>query len=133
MLDKQQVKELYLEGKNYYSIANILKANPETVRKYIYRNLREFRISHEAEKIRQKEINRITRYESKSYMSDITFIKKNRSAYKTDIEGNIILDKSVVPVVTFDTPMRLANENSQSSINRRIVNSEYRKDSLLFN
>lgn len=133
MLDKQKVKELYLEGKNYYSIANILKANPETVRKCIYRNLREFRISHEAEKIRQKEINRITRYESKSYMSDITFIKKNRSAYKTDSEGNIILDKSVVPVVTFDTPMRLANENSQSSINRRIVNSEYRKDSLLFN
>lgn len=133
MLDKQKVKELYLEGKNYYSIANILKANPETVRKCIYRNLREFRSSHEAEKIRQKEINRITRYESKSYMSDITFIKKNRSAYKTDIKGNIILDKSVAPIVTFDTPVRLANGNSQSSIDRRIVNSEYRKDNLLFN
>lgn len=111
MLDKQKVKELYLEGKNYYSIANILKANPETVRKCIYRNLREFRSSHEAEKIRRKEVDRITRFESKQYISDKSFIMKNRSIYKTNLEGDIILNRRVAPIISFDTPRRLTNEN----------------------
>ena len=130
MLDKQKVKELYLEGENYSSIANILKANPETVRKCIYRNLREFRNSHEAEKIRRKEVDRITRYESKSYMSDNVFIKKNRSAYKTDSEGNISIDKDVAPVISFDTPRRLINENSPKLIDKRIIKSDYKRDEL---
>ena len=111
MLDKQRVKELYLQGENYYSIAVILKAKPETVRKCIYRNLREFRTSHEAELIRRKEVDRITRYESKQYISDKSFIMKNRSIYRTNSEGDIILNKKVAPIVSFDTPRRLTNEN----------------------
>lgn len=111
MLDKQKVKELYLKGENYYSIANRLKVNPETVRKCIYRNLREFRSSHEAEKIRRKEVDRITRFESKQYISDKSFIMKNRSIYKTNLEGDIILNRRVAPIVSFDTPSRLTNEN----------------------
>jgi uncharacterized protein YjcR len=106
MLDKQMVKELYLKGENYIRIASILNAKPDTIRKHIYRNLREFRNSHEAEKIRRKEIDRITRYESKSCMSDNVFINKNRSVYKTDAEGNIVINKDVAPVISFDTPRR---------------------------
>lgn len=130
MLDKQRVKELYLKGENYISIASILNAKPDTIRKHIYRNLREFRNSHEAEKIRRKEIDRITRYESKSYISDNVFINKNRSAYKTDSEGNIVIDKDVAPVISFDTPRRLVNENSKKLIDKRIMKSNYKRDEL---
>lgn len=111
MLNKQRVKELYLQGENYRSIATILKANPETVRKCIYRNLKEFRNSHEAEKIRCKEIDRITRFESKQYISDKSFVMKNRSIYKTNLQGDLIINKKVAPIVSFDTPRRLTNEN----------------------
>lgn len=130
MLDKQMVKELYLKGENYISIASILNAKPDTIRKHIYRNLREFRKSHEAEKIRRKEIDRITRYESKSYISDNVFINKNRSVYKTDAEGNIVIDKDVAPVISFDTPRRLVNENSKKLIDKRIMKSNYKRDEL---
>lgn len=130
MLDKQMVKELYLKGENYISIASILNAKPDTIRKHIYRNLREFRKSHEAEKIRRKEIDRITRYESKRYISDNVFINKNRSVYKTDAEGNIVIDKDVAPVISFDTPRRLVNENSKKLIDKRIMKSNYKRDEL---
>lgn len=130
MLDKQMVKELYLKGENYIRIASILNAKPDTIRKHIYRNLREFRNSHEAEKIRRKEIDRITRYESKSCMSDNVFINKNRSVYKTDAEGNIVINKDVAPVISFDTPIRLVNEHSKKLINKRIMKSNYKRDEL---
>ncbi|WP_455797543.1 DNA-binding response regulator [Clostridium butyricum] len=130
MLDNQRVKELYLKGENYISIASILNAKPDAIRKHIYRNLREFRNSHEAEKIRRKEIDRITRYESKSYMSDNVFINKNRSAYKTDAEGNIVINTDVAPVISFDTPRKLVNENSKKLIDKRIIKSNYKRDEL---
>ncbi|MBN1050285.1 DNA-binding response regulator [Clostridium botulinum] len=126
MLDKIKVKENYLKGYSYNKIANILKEKPETVKKCIQRNLKEFRKSHAAEKIRRKEVDRITRQESKKYMSDKDFIKRNRSIYKTKKNGDIILNKDVV--VTFDTPKRLTNEYSEDKINKAIIKSDYRKE-----
>lgn len=132
MLDKEKVKELYLKGYGAYQISNILNCKPETVRKCIERNLKHFRSSHLAIKIRNKEIDRITRYESKQYMSDATFVKKNRSIYKTNDDGDLVVDISLAPVITFDTPKRLGNENSEKEVNRKIIKSGYRKDELCF-
>ncbi len=126
MLDKIRVKEYYLKGYSYNKIASILKEKPETVKKCIQRNLKEFRKSHTAEKIRKKEVDRITRQESKKYMSDKDFIKRNRSIYKTKKNGDIVLNKDVV--VTFDTPKRLINEYAENKINKAIIKSEYRKE-----
>lgn len=110
LLDKEKVKEYYLKGLNANQIAKILKYNPSSVRKCIQRNFKQFKKSNLSAKLANKEIDKITRREAKQYMSDATFIKKNRSAYKTDTEGNIILDRSIAPVISFDTPKKLKNE-----------------------
>lgn len=109
MLNKEKVKELYLQGLNFNQIAIVLNAKSETVRKCIQRNLKEFKKSHQAAKLRNKEVDRITKYESKQYMSDRTFILKNRSIYKTKSNGDIVLNNKVSGTVSFDTPRRLAN------------------------
>ncbi|WP_238899448.1 DNA-binding response regulator [Clostridium sp. YIM B02500] len=130
MLDKEKVKGLYLQGYNAVDIAFILNCKSDTVRQCIHRNLKEFKNSHLATKIRNKEIDRITRYEAKQYMSDSTFIKKNRSIYKTNLDGDIVIDVNAAPIVSFDTPKRLKNENSLKEIDKRIRKSNYRKDEL---
>ncbi len=130
MLDKEKVKELYLQGHNAAGIAIILKCKSDTVRQCIHRNLKEFKISHLTNKIMSKEIDRITRHEAKLYMSDATFIKKNRAIYKTNSDGDIVIDVSVAPVVSFDTPKRFKNENSLREIDKRIRKSNYKKDEL---
>lgn len=106
-MDKNKVKELYLKGYKAKNIAKILKCKPERVRQCIHRNLKEFKTAHEIEKMRNKEIDRVTRSEAKQWISDKSFILKNRSIYKTDSKGNIVLNKDVAPVVSFDTPRRL--------------------------
>ncbi len=130
MLDKEKVKELYLAGYGSSQISNILNCKPETVRKCIERNFKQFKSSHLSTKIRNKEIDRVTRHESKQYMSDATFIKKNRTIYKTNNNGDLIIDKNVAPCITFDTPRAFRNENSEKEVNRKIVKSSYRKDEL---
>lgn len=133
MLDKEKVGQLYVEGFNAVQIANQLSVKVEAVRKCIQRNYKEFKKSHNASKIRNKEIKKITEYEAKQFMSDSVFIKKNRSVYKTNEHGDIVLDKTVAPVVTFDTPRGLKNENSKKSLDIRIRKSNYRKENILFN
>ena len=133
MLDQEKVKELYLKGHNAVYIASVLNVNVETVRKCIQRKFKNFKSSHMAEKIRRKEVDRVTKYESKKIMSDKTFILKNRSIYKTDSEGNISINKEVAPIVSFDTPKKLVNEYSNNAVNRNIIKSGYRKDNILFN
>lgn len=132
MLDKEKVKELYLKGYGSAQISNILNCKPEAVRKCIERNLKQFKSSHLATQIRNKEIDRITRHESKQYMSDATFIEKNRSIYKTNNDGDLVIDINVAPVITFDTPKTFKNGISEKEINRRIIKSGYRKDELFF-
>lgn len=132
MVDKEKVKELYLKGYSSVLIAEELKCKPETVRKCIERNFKQFKSSHLATKITNREIDRVTKHEAKQYMSDITFIKKNRSIYTTNVDGDLVIDKNIAPVVSFDTPKRLKNENSFKEVNSRIINSNYRKENLLF-
>lgn len=131
MLDKEKVKEYYLKGLNANQIARILKCKPPTVRKCIERNFKQFKQSNLATKLANKEVDRITRREAKRFMSDETFIKMNKSIYKTDHEGNIILNENIASAISFDAPRELKNRNSAKEIDRIIRKSGYKKD-LLF-
>ena len=84
MLDKEKVKELYIKGYSIVNIALILNYNSEAVRQCIHRNFKEFKNSNLANKLRNKEIDRITKFEANQYMSNTTFIKKNGSIYTTN-------------------------------------------------
>lgn len=130
MLDKEKVKELYLQGYNSANIANILNCKADAVRQCIHRNLKDLKNFHLVNKIRDKEIDRITKREAKQYMNDVTFIKKNRSIYKTNSDGDIVIDSNVNPVLSFDVPKRFKNENSVKEVEKRIKKSAYKKDEL---
>ena len=130
MLDKEKVKELYLQGYNSVNIANILNCKSDAVRQCIHRNLKDLKNFHLANKIRDKEIDRITKREAKQYMNNVTFIKKNRSIYKTNSDGDIVIDSNVNPVLSFDVPKRFKNENSVKEVEKRIKKSAYKKDEL---
>lgn len=111
VIDKKQVENLYIEGFTDSEIARKLNCKKDTVKKCIQRNLGWLKGSHRIAKNCRREAVKTTNYEAKKYMSDSTFVKKNRSAYKTNSNGDIVINKKVAPVVTWDTPRRLANEN----------------------
>ena len=134
MLDKNKVKNLYLQGHNAVYIALELKCNVETVRKCIQRNLKEFKTEHLSAKERDKEILKITRKEACNYMSDKNFIKRNPSIYKVLENGDKVLNREVLgaATVSFDTPRRLRNEDSYDRVNENIIKAGYRKETELF-
>jgi hypothetical protein len=111
LLDKENVRELYLKGYNAVEIARKLHENTETVRKCIQRNFGNLKYKHEIALNQRKEEQRAVNYESKQYISDKSFILKNRTIYKTLPNGDIVLNKEVSGTVTWDTPRRLVNEN----------------------
>jgi len=111
IVDKEQVENLYLKGLTDSQIAKILGYKNDTVKKCIQRNFQRLKHKHEISKIERKEVLKVVNYESNKYMGDSTFIKKNRSIYKTKPDGDIVINKEVAPVVTWDTPRRLVNEN----------------------
>lgn len=111
MLDKEIVKGFYLEGYNAAEIAKKLKVGTDSVRKCIQRNFGNLKLKHQVAVVQKKEELKATNYEANKYMSDRSFILKNRTAYKTLRNGDIIINKEVAPVITWDTPRRLVNEN----------------------
>ncbi|QXE19524.1 DNA-binding response regulator [Clostridium sp. 001] len=111
ILDKEQVKELYIHGFSDSEIAKKLDVKKETVKKCIQRNCSNLKHEHQLAAVQKRETLKAINYEAKKYISDRSFIIKNRSIYKTNSSGDIVLDKKVAPVVTWDTPRRLTNEN----------------------
>ena len=111
MLDKEKVKDLYLKGYNATQIANIISAKVETVRKCIQRNtnMTENKKHNEAVITRREALKAID-YESKKYISDRSFILKNRSAYETKANGDIVMKKDIKSIAPGDMPRRLTNE-----------------------
>ncbi|WP_125006713.1 DNA-binding response regulator, partial [Clostridium tagluense] len=101
----------YLDGLTATEIARKLKFNKDTVKKCIQRNFNDLKHKHEIAVIRRRECVRTVNYEANRYIGDSAFIKKNRSIYKTNHNGDIVINKEVAPVVTWDTPRRLVNEN----------------------
>lgn len=110
MLDKERVKELYLQGYNSTEIAKLLKAKRETVKKCIQRNFGNLKWMHEDAKAERREILRATNRESTKYISDKSFILKNRSIYRTKPNGDIVLKKECRGEVPWDVPKILVNE-----------------------
>lgn len=111
MLNKDIIKNLYLKGYNATEISKKVSSNVETIRKCIQRNFGDSKLKHEIAVIQRKEELKATNYEANRYINDRSFILKNRSIYKTLPNGDIVLNKEVAGVVTWDTPRRLTNEN----------------------
>lgn len=115
---KSKIEELYLKGFNASQITNILnsdledkKIKRETIQKHIQRNLLDKKMQHNIKVLENKEAIKAVNYEATRCMSDKSFISKNKSIYKTKKNGDIIIDKDIAPVITWDTPRRLNNEN----------------------
>ncbi|MDB2086599.1 DNA-binding response regulator [Clostridium paraputrificum] len=127
MLDKEKVKEMYLRGYSTTDIAKRLNASRYAVQKCIQRNMRLLKRSHDVAKEFNKEVEKVTRREARKHMSDKEFIRRNKSIYKTNENGDIVLNKAVLGIVSFDTPRRFVNEFSSGRIDKNIKKSGYKK------
>ena len=106
--DKVRIEELYLAGVNAKDISKRIDKSVEAIRKYIQRNLKHLKDTHEREERRTKEILNKTRFECGQLISNNSFFKSNRSIYKLDKKnGDLVVDVKVAPVVSFDTPRRI--------------------------
>lgn len=110
MINIERVKYLYGLGYNAVEISKQIGANVEATRKCIQRNLGNIKDKHEMAIVQRKETLRAINYEANKYISDKSFIQKNRTAYKTLSSGDIVINKKVAPVVPWDMPRRLVNE-----------------------
>lgn len=117
---KKIVRELYKSGYNSKEIAEIItkenlkdgiykKTTPESIKKCIQRNFKEYKKEHKINAAGRKEVKRALDYESKKFISDKSLILKNRSAYKTRINGDIVLKKETDYVFASDMPRKLIN------------------------
>lgn len=117
-MNKELVKHLYMNGLNAKEIAEQLEVNKSAVNKCIQRNFKELKPIHLRNrkhfKFYENEVKKITKYESKQYMSDKTFIMKNRSIYRTESDGDIVVKKDIGCVIPWDVPRRLTNEFKKS-------------------
>ncbi|MPQ44900.1 helix-turn-helix domain-containing protein [Clostridium tarantellae] len=113
-LNKLEVKRLYLEGYNASEIAKVLGANKSQVQKCIQRNFKDLKKQNQIKKslksLEQKEIRKIINKEAKKYMSDRSFVEKNRSIYNTNIKGDIVLKKDLNFLIPVDVPKKLINK-----------------------
>ena len=105
--DKIMIEKLYLAGVDAKEISRRIGKSVDAIRKYIQRNLKDLKEKHEAEKERTREVLRKTKWECSQEISNSNFAKFNRSIYKQARNGDLILDRKVASVVTFDTPTRI--------------------------
>ena len=113
-MNKELVKQLYGNGLNAREISQQLGVNKAAVNKCIQRNFKDLKPinleNRKQFKFYENEVRKITKYESKQYMSDKTFILKNRSLYETKKDGDIVLKKNIGCAIPWDVPRRLTNE-----------------------
>ncbi len=105
--DKDKIRELYLAGVNAKEISKRIDKSDDAIRKYIQRNLKHLKEVHERELRRTKEILSKTKFECGQLISNNSFFKSNRSIYKLNSKGDLVIDKRVAPVVSFDTPKKI--------------------------
>ena len=115
VMNKELVKQLYVNGLNAAEIAKELKVNKYAVQKCIQRNFKDLNNLHVENrkmlKYHEKQVMKAVNYESKKYMSDKTFILKNRSIYKTNPNGDIVQRKDTDFVIPWDVPRKLVNSH----------------------
>ena len=75
-------------------------------------NLREI---HNLNRLERKECNKVSNYEINKEMGKKSFILKNRSAYNSRLNGNIVLksEKELGCNATWDTPKNLVNDSKE--------------------
>lgn len=108
--DKLKIADLYIRGVPIKEIHKRLgKYNYECIKKYIQRNLKNQKEEHIRNRRYTYETLRRTKIECTNYISNMSFLKYNISAYKRNSRGDWIIDKKVVPIITFDTPKKIKN------------------------
>ena len=103
----RDIGELYLKGLGVEEISKRLNKSPDAVKKIIQRNFKHLKEKHKNEKLRAKEILKVTKWESSKAISSRSFAKSNQSIYKQAKNGDLVVNKEVAPVITFDTPKRI--------------------------
>ena len=109
-VNKNEVGKLYITGYDARQISEILCVNVESVRKCIQRNYSHFRNRHQEALRERKDSIKAINYECNRFISDKSFVQKNRSIYKTKENGDIVLNEDLGYIFTADTPRRLNNE-----------------------
>ena len=113
-MNKELVRQLYANGLNAREISEELNVNKSAVNKCIQRNFKDLKPIHlknrKCLKFYENEVRKITKYESKQYMSDRTFILGRRSLYETKCGGDIVLKKDIGYSIPWDVPRKLINE-----------------------
>lgn len=106
--DKSRIRMLYKNGISIKEIHKRLgKYNYEGIKKYVQRNLKDLKDIHTLNRLHTRETLKKTKFECAREISDLSFYKYNRSVYKTNCNGDLIIDKKVAPIVTFDTPKKI--------------------------
>lgn len=105
----ERIKDLYRRGYNHKEIAKIMIDNTNTIRNYICRNYSKYREEHILNRKLNKDIKRALDSTNNSYISNSSFLKQNRQAYKYNDNMNITFDESVNGVRTLDTPKTFYN------------------------
>lgn len=124
-LDKEKVKKLYLAGYNAPEIADIYGFKKDTVKKCIQRNFKHYELWHKRARFEKLEIEKATNYEATKCMSDSTFVKKNKSAYRTEKNGDIVANISEEEL-PWDAVRKLKNKNNKDLVEKRLM-GKYKK------
>lgn len=105
---KEKIKKMYIAGIDAVEIKKRLKwYSLNSIRAYIQRNLKEYKDIHDRNYKYNKEILRKTKWECSQEIGNVAFGKVNRSIYKVAANGDLVVNKKVAPIVTFDTPNRI--------------------------
>ena len=133
------IMDYYTKGLTCKEIAKKLGLKENTVRTRVNRvmskmsnkaqlNLREI---HNLNRLERKECDKALNYEINKEMGKKSFILKNRSAYNSRVNGNIVLksEEELGCNVTWDTPKNLINDDREEKQEefRPVINSEIGK------
>ncbi|WP_283688763.1 DNA-binding response regulator [Clostridium perfringens] len=124
-----EIMDYYNAGYTYKEIARFMFMSVNTIKTIVNNWInslpsysQEFiRKKHKIEKCAKKETVKAVDYEVKKEIGDKAFILKNRSAYNTKNNGDIILksENELGCKTTYDTPKRFVNEGKEKIIKQK--------------
>lgn len=117
MLDKEQVLQMYKDGLSYATIALKLGSSADTVGQCLRRNFPQAIEKRKSSKglgynakTKRDEVVFIKSFGNSPYdcnMSDFSFFKANRGAYKSDKKGGFYFDEERNSLRTQDVPEKI--------------------------
>lgn len=124
-----EIMDYYNAGYTYEEIARFMFMSTNTIKTIVNNwinslpsHSQEFvRKNHRIKKGAKKETIKAIDYEAKKEIGDKAFILKNRSAYNTKENGDIILksENELGCKTTYDTPKRFVNESKEKVIKQK--------------